>query len=427
MPRSDVRLTILHTNDIHGRQERIAQIATLVHREKERSPHPVLYLDAGDVEETTNRLSNLTKGAAMHRLLSVAGCDAYAVGNACWMRYGPASVTAHTRVSDYPHLVANFTGIEGTVPSVLLGDVGVLGLTDPFERMADDLDWGFDRVDVLSTARRVARDLREQGARLVVLLSHLGWEHEFPPWDDHRIAAELQGDVDLIVGAHSHHLLPHGERVGEILVAQAGCHGDHVGRIEIDGDSIVATVEPVGNDVEGHPAVVEEAARIEAEVEEMLDDVLGEIAVPLDGAYIAEVLRQRMRAEVGVFSEGQVLDVVPPGAVTRGALWHASDSAGNPAVTTMTGEQLAELLRRGVDPEIAEGTPRALRGKARGRIVAAGLAGDVDPARSYVVAGTDWELEPYGGYALEEWGLRVRYDFPTIVREAVEEHLRLGS
>jgi 2',3'-cyclic-nucleotide 2'-phosphodiesterase (5'-nucleotidase family) len=111
-----LRLTILHTNDIHGRQERIAQIATLVERERARADHPVLYLDAGDVEETTNRLSNLTKGTAMHRLLSVAGCDAATVGNACWLRYGPATLTEHARVSTYPQLLANFTGIDGPVP-----------------------------------------------------------------------------------------------------------------------------------------------------------------------------------------------------------------------------------------------------------------------------------------------------------------------
>jgi len=78
-----MRLTLLHTNDIHGRQERIAQIATLVRREKTSSPHRVLYLDAGDVEETTNELSNITKGAGMHRLLGRASCDAATVGNAC--------------------------------------------------------------------------------------------------------------------------------------------------------------------------------------------------------------------------------------------------------------------------------------------------------------------------------------------------------
>ena len=43
-----MRLTILHTNDIHGRVDGLARIATLVARIREETPHPVLYLDAAD-------------------------------------------------------------------------------------------------------------------------------------------------------------------------------------------------------------------------------------------------------------------------------------------------------------------------------------------------------------------------------------------
>lgn len=419
-----MRLTILHTNDIHGREERIAQIATIVEREKARADHTVLYLDAGDVEETTNRLSNLTKGTAMHRLLSVAGCDAATVGNACWLRYGPATLSAHAHTSTYPQLLANFTGIEGPVPSVLFGELGIVGVTDPFDRMADDLDWGFGRIEVLGAAKAAARDLRARGAQLVVLLSHLGYEHEFPPWDDRRIAPELQDDVDLIIGAHSHHLLPEGEWIGRVLVAQAGCYGDHIGRIEVDGERIVASVEPVPDDTELHPAVLAEATIIEAEIEEHLAEELGSIDVPLDARAIAEILRLRSAADLGLFSEGQTLAVVPAGAVTRGALWHASESAANPGLTRMSGEQLLELLERGNKPEFQRETPRPLRGRPRGRLE---LAGPLpEPGREYVVASTDWELAPYGGYVPEEWQLQVAYEFPLIVREAIEEHLRGG-
>jgi 2',3'-cyclic-nucleotide 2'-phosphodiesterase (5'-nucleotidase family) len=418
-----LRLTILHTNDIHGHEERLAQIATIVAREKERSDHTVLYLDAGDVEDTTNRLSNLTKGTAMHRLLSVAGCDAATVGNASWLRYGPASLTEHARVSAYPQLLANFTGIDGPVPSVLLGDLGIIGVTDPFDRIGD-VEWGFGRVEVLEAAKAAARDLRAQGAQLVVLLSHLGYEHEYPPWDDRRIAPELQGDVDLILGGHSHHLLPDGEWLGRILVAQAGCFGDHIGRIEIDGDRIVASVEPVPDDTEPHPAVLAEAAAVAAEIEEVLAEPLGSIEAPLDARAIAEVLRSRAGADVGLYSEGQTIAVLPAGPVTRGALWEASETPANPGVTRMTGEQLIELLERGNDPDFQRATPRPLRGRPRGRLETVGATPEA--GREYVVPSTDWELGIFSGYVPEDWRLQIEYEFPLIVREAIEEHLRGG-
>ena len=418
-----MRLTILHTNDIHGHQDRLAQIATLVAREKARSDHTVLYLDAGDVEDTTNRLSNLTKGTAMHRLLSVARCDAATVGNACWLRYGAASLTEHARASTYPQLLANFTGIEGPVPSVLLGEVGIVGITDPFDRIGD-VDWGFGRRDVLESAKDAARDLRACGAKLVVLLSHLGYEHEYPPWDDRRIAPELQDDVDLIIGGHSHHLLPEGEWIGRILVAQAGCFGDHIGRVEIDGDRIVASVQTVPDDTEPYPGVLAEAAAVETEIEGLLAEPLGSLDEPLDARAIAEILRRRAGADIGIFSEGQTLEVLPAGRVTRGALWHASESAANPGLTRMTGDQLIELLERGNDAEFQRGTPRPLRGRPRGRLELVGATPEA--GREYLVASTDWELGIFSGYVPEGWRLQIEYEFPLIVREAIEEHLRGG-
>jgi 2',3'-cyclic-nucleotide 2'-phosphodiesterase (5'-nucleotidase family) len=416
-----VRLTILHTNDVHGHQERLAQIATIVRREKADAGHTVLYLDAGDVEDTSNRLSNLTKGTAMHRLLGAAGCDAATVGNASWLRYGPRALTEHARASAFPQLLANFTGIDGPVPSVLFGEVGIVGVTDPFDRV-DDVEWGFGRLEVLDAAKATAHDLRARGARLVVLLSHLGYDHEFPPWDDRRIAPELQADVDLIIGGHSHHLLPHGEWIGRVLVAQAGCYGDHIGRIEIDGDRIAASVEPVPDDTELDPAVVAEAAAVEAEIEEVLAEPVGSIDEQLDARAIAEILRVRAGAHVGLYSEGQVIRVLPAGLVTRGALWEASETPANPGVTRMTGEELIELLERGNEPAFRNETPRPLRGRPRGRLELAGAAPEA--GRDYVVASTDWELGIFSGYVPEEWELHVEYEFPLIVREAIEEHLR---
>ncbi len=64
------RFIILHTNDLHGRIEGLTRIATLIDQIREANPDiAVLYFDAGDSEEHSARLSNLTKGIAMYRLL----------------------------------------------------------------------------------------------------------------------------------------------------------------------------------------------------------------------------------------------------------------------------------------------------------------------------------------------------------------------
>src|SRR6202165_1053337 len=109
------RFIILHTNDIQGRVEGLARIATLVEQIRADNPGiPVLFFDAGDVEETSRRLSNLTKGAEMHRWLNMVGCDAAAVGNGGMMRYGYQVLQDYAVVARYPQLLANVRLPDGS-------------------------------------------------------------------------------------------------------------------------------------------------------------------------------------------------------------------------------------------------------------------------------------------------------------------------
>ncbi|MBA2332179.1 MAG: bifunctional metallophosphatase/5'-nucleotidase [Actinobacteria bacterium] len=442
------RLTILHTNDIHGREEGIARVATLVEQIRAESTHPVVYLDAGDVEEPSRRLSNLTKGSAMHRLLTVADCAAHAAGNATWMKYGPQEFPAYREVAGYPLLLANFRTpagdvVPGVQDSALLDvggiAVGVTGLCEPM--MFEEFDFGLRANDELTVIRAQAAELRESGAEIVILLSHLGLA------TDRELAPSLEGVVDLIVGAHSHDLLPEGERPGGVPLAHAGEYAKHLGRIEVSLGDVVRvesiSVAPVPDDIPPHPEVVAEIAVIELEIAEALAEVIGELAEPLElasdrecriASWLADILRERMDAEVGLVCAGAAfVDSLGAGPLTRSALWHACSSPGNPGVTTMNGEQLLAVVRRGLDPEFAASTTRTLRGATRGYLHLSGaevrngelvVAGEpVEPERSYRVAGGDFELAHYGGYVNRVWGLEESYDFPTILRDAIEEHL----
>ena len=112
-----LRLTILHTNDIHGHQERLAQIATIVEREKARfRPHrslprrgrrrghdeSALEPDEGHGDASSALDRRLRRGDGRQRLLAALRSR---------------SLTEHARASAYPQLLANFTGIDGPVPS----------------------------------------------------------------------------------------------------------------------------------------------------------------------------------------------------------------------------------------------------------------------------------------------------------------------
>ena len=427
-----MRFTLLHTNDLHGSVEQLARIAALVEEIRRESPHRVLYVDAGDVEETTTRISNLTKGVAMHRLLSAAGCDVAAVGNAAWLRYGPGVVAGHAAASSYPQLCANLRPLPGAVETALIevdgGKVGFVGVTDPFRSFLGSFDYGLEALDEVETVRTAARSLREQGADLVVVLSHLGFDQPDTSFDDRRLVSGIEGEVDLIVGAHSHNLFPEGERIGDVLLVQVGSHGTHLGRVEISDGGMAASVLPVPADTPPNAAVLAELEAIEAELEGQLDEVLTDLPEPLDRdaatSWLAGIYRERMGADVGLAVPGVSFNLgFRAGPLTRRALWESCHSSGNPGIVTMTGSQLARVVERGRDREFATTTDRLLRGEPRGILQVSGLDG-IDPGRSYTVAGSDFELDTYGGMVEADWRLEARYDFPIIVREAIEEHLR---
>jgi len=231
----------------------------------------------------------------------------------------------------------------------------------------------------------------------------------------------------VIIGAHSHDLLPEGERIGSVTVTQAGVFGEHLGRIDIVDGEIHASVIEVTDDIPQHPAVLAAAAAAEADLEVSLDVVIAQLEAPLDCQWVAEMLRVRMDADVGLGIAAVLLErPLPPGPLHRRELWQACPSSANPAVAEVPGVQLAQMLERGRDPEFENMSNHALRGRARGGFYVAG-AETIDPERTYVVAATDFEFWDQAGLVDADWDLGVRYEFPTILREAIEEQLAIEA
>ncbi len=445
------RLLVLHSNDIHGRVEGLARIATEVERERERAGDAaVLYVDAGDVEDTTSRLSNLTKGIALHRLLRVAGCGAVAVGNGTVIRYGVEPLAEQAAAGGYPLLAANLWRDGSLVPGVCASAVvdadglrvGLIGLTPANWRELYEQVFGVELPPELPLVQAELAALEKQNADVVILLSHLGHDR------DRELAQELADELPLIVGSHSHTLLRSGERIGGVTIVQAGSHAEYLGRVELELEGGIArvadaSVVAVTEETPLHPGVLAEIERIDAELASWLGEVVGDLAEPLEladdrecsaAAFMADVVRERMSAEVALVTAATAFDAsLPAGPLTRGALYEACSSPGVSAATEMTGAQLLDVVRRGLDPELAAEVPQSFRGRARGLMHLSGAevrggkllvgADEVDPECRYRVAGTDWELWDYGGYAPAEWGLDIEFDGTTIMREAVEEHL----
>ncbi|MEY4531566.1 MAG: hypothetical protein RLZZ156_2287 [Deinococcota bacterium] len=452
------RISILHTNDIHGRIEGLARVATLVAEAREETKHPVLYFDAGDIEETHTRLSSLTKGVAMHRLLSAAGCNAATIGNGGLLRYSQSILEQYANVVRYPLFLANFvmpdgSSIAGVQPSGILEvngvKLGLIGLTDSFEAYTSF--FGMRELEIIPLVKVLATDLRSRGADLIIVLSHLGWQHDEPHADkfnDQMLAKALENEIDLIIGAHTHHLLKNGEQIGRVWVAQTGNYAEYLGRIELEQTENGWAVKncsttAILESVKPSEIILETERHIEAELETWLSEPLCTLETDLThapsaecaaGNLLADALRDYWNTDIGVclgligFSSG-----LEAGIITRGAVFERVTSAANPARTTMYGWQIIKMLSLGLDAKKAAEKPKHYRGAMRGMLHLSGMKRVNDQwfvgsqalmlEQTYTVATSDAEVNFSTSLVQKDWQLEVKYHVDLIMNEVLEQYM----
>ncbi len=233
-----IKITILHTNDMHGRLEAMGRLSTYAKQLKadlQAQGRQVFLMDAGDAADRRLGFCGVTKGEAFVPLLNAMHYDVQALGNALSLTYGPRAVTAYAARADFPVLAANVHGAGGNLISGMRDTVlfplengrklGVIGLTVADFAFVYDL-FGLKLLDMVPLVKEKAAALRQAGADVVVVLSHIGVKKD-------RELARAVPELDVIIGGHSHTALPHGEEIRGVLIAQTGQYADNLGRIDI--------------------------------------------------------------------------------------------------------------------------------------------------------------------------------------------------
>lgn len=276
-------VVILGTNDIHGAfvpekmrtkdespidyvKGGLSVFSSHLKRQRAEFGNRLLWLDGGD-EWMGSLDSNLDKGKSMVDALNRMGLDAAAVGNHEF-DFGPAisadqndvlgNIKERIAQAKYPYLAANIfdakTGkvlpIPGTKTSTILNagrlKVGVIGIstvqTPDTTRPSNVKDLVFK--DPVAVTIKEAKKLREDGANIVVIVTHAGLfcdhadkigkapltplvkSEKTPqsPCSDDEVPALLrklpEGTVDAVVSGHTHSLVTHW--VSGVPVIQAG-------------------------------------------------------------------------------------------------------------------------------------------------------------------------------------------------------------
>jgi sulfur-oxidizing protein SoxB len=107
--------------------------------------------------------------------------------------------------------------------------VAVLGQAFPYTPIANPRwmipkwSFGIREEDVRATVAKA----RQEGAALVVLLSHNGFDV------DRKLATRVAG-IDVILTSHTHDALPEAIRVGKTLLIASGSNGKFLSRLDLD-------------------------------------------------------------------------------------------------------------------------------------------------------------------------------------------------
>jgi 2',3'-cyclic-nucleotide 2'-phosphodiesterase (5'-nucleotidase family) len=451
-------LTILHTNDIHGRVTQLSKVASLVRNIRREVGHKgdhCLYVDAGDSEDTTMLESSLTKGSAMAAILRGAGCEYAALGNAIPVRYGHQAIVDLARYFGRPLLCANMFDQHGTIVNGLQPmtfetfdglKVAIIGLTAPVPAYTT-----FFKLQIGQPARLLPgliSEAKAQGAKTIIILSHLGSK------DDLDLASQVQA-IDVIVGAHDHRELYPPAVVNGTVIVQAGDFGRLLGRLDLKLDAETGRVLefqgeliPVTEDTPLDQATQEAYATQQKRIGEMMNREIGCLNEPFDlsderecaaGNLLADALLDRMEgAELALILAGHWESGLEAGRLSQAALFAANRSTANPAKATLTGAQIIQFLRSARRPENRLRKLHSLRGRAVGAPHVAGAVvhcaedsdeiiveingRSLDLDQTYVVASTDMEFSEYIGYLVipDE---QVQFEVPTIMPEALQEYI----
>ena len=218
----------------YGKVGGVDRLATLIGAVRAERPGKTLLLDGGDTWQGSYT-SLATRGADMVEVMNALGVE---VMTAHWeFTYGSERVEELIGELAFPFLAGNVRDTEwdeevfDATATFERGGVKivVIGQAFPYTPVAHPIykipNWSFGIRENL-VRQRVER-ARAEGAELVVLLSHNGFD------TDRKLAGRIEG-LDVLLSAHTHDALPIALEIDGTLMISSGSHGKFLSRLDLE-------------------------------------------------------------------------------------------------------------------------------------------------------------------------------------------------
>ena len=459
---------ILFTNDFHSQIEPLSKEETYnadrggVKRIKAlvdsvRTAEKTVFLaDAGDYVQGTYYFS-LLNGVVETRVMDLIGYDVRTVGNHEFDKKMDCLYDMLTW-SNVPVVASNYdftrTSLANRVEQSMIIEkngikVGFIGLNVKLDNLVtpsacEGVEW----QNAINVADNLAKGLRDQGADIVIALSHLGYEkNSSEVYYDRGIAMNTQY-IDMIIGGHSHTFLNYADWVKNknnvsVPVVQTGSKGICLGYAKIklnDNGRPTFTYKliPVKNhlDKKLDPVFSDIVDEYTASVSYKMEEVIGNCpqairkGTPesplynLTGDALVWMAKEYMDTDVDVslYNSGGLRSEFSAGDLTIGDVYAVYPFDNVLSVITLKGNDLKTMFdyvasNNGLP--VSSNVKLVINNKKVKSVTVDGKA--IDNNKTYRVATIDYlvELERYGFENATS-----RSDAPEVIRDYFVEYFR---
>ncbi len=445
-PRLQSTLTILQINDVYSTVPvdglgGVARVAT-IKKELQAAGRTPLLMIGGDFL-ASSVASSVFKGEQMIAAFNAMGLDVATLGNHEF-DFGVDMLLTRMLQAKWQWVIANVidrktNAIIGNAPPYIVRTinglkVGIIGLCLLDEGMNNpELKTRLSLLDPLDTAARYVPEMKQQGADVIIALTHLRI------WADQALAERVP-EIDVIVGGHEHY--PISVTTGRTLISKAGMDARNVARLDIvkrPGGVVDRFYEliPVTSAVKDDPDTLAIVNDWESRLSAEMDRPVGSTSEPLDAVnqrvrseetnlanLVADAIRQEAGADVALVNSGGIRGnrVYPAGALTRRDLVSIHPFGNVVCTVELSGDALLRMLNIGVGnlPAVTSGQFPAVSGMTF-RVVLANRAGDrvrdlrvngtpMEPAKTYTMALPNYVLNGGDSYEAMKSSLRVLVD-----------------
>lgn len=353
---------IYHTNDLHSHFDNWPGIHEFLKERKrwhEEMGDFCLILDIGDHVDRSHPFSEGTAGKGNVQMLNDASYDAVTIGNNEGITLSKEELNDLYAGAQFDVILSNLLGEDGLRPDWAKPHkifetaegkrIGLVGATAEFTPFYERLGW---KITAARESIQQSVGAIKDRVDFIVCLSHLGIRED-------EILAEACPEINLILGAHTHHIFHEGKVIGNVLLGAAGKFGAYVGHVIIEDNLIqkrayLIETEKLENPDEDfdrnlrsrgkallHETVFHNEAAMKAEwfKESEMAQLFGTAMIEFSGA------------DCALFNAGLFMEDMPSGEITRYDFHQMLPHPINPCMIELTGAELKEIYLQSLNSD----------------------------------------------------------------------------